>query len=60
LPFGEINAIKLNRKPRREFDQHIELWFAPTLSYLPVRLRITNANGDFVDQLLNTAEKPSP
>ncbi len=50
LPFGDISAIKLNRKPRREFDQHIELWFAPTLGYLPVRLRITNANGDFVDQ----------
>ena len=60
LPFGEINAIKLNRKPRRDFDQQIELWFAPTLGYLPVRLRITNANGDFVDQLLNKAEKPSP
>ncbi len=60
LPFGEINAIKLNRKPRREFDQHIELWFAPTLGYLPVRLRITNANGDVVDQLLSKAEKTSP
>ncbi|WP_333843711.1 DUF3108 domain-containing protein [Limnohabitans sp.] len=60
LPFGEINAIKVNRKPRREFDQQIELWFAPTLGYLPVRLRITNANGDFVDQLLSRAEKPSP
>ena len=60
LPFGEINAIKVNRKPRREFDQQIELWFAPTLGYLPVRLRITNANGDFVDQLLSKAEKPSP
>jgi hypothetical protein len=60
LPFGEIQAIKLNRKPRREFDQQIELWFAPSLSYLPVRLRITNANGDFVDQLLSKAEKPSP
>lgn len=60
LPFGEINAIKLNRTPRREFDQHIELWVAPTLGYLPVRLRITNANGDVVDQLLSKAEKPSP
>jgi hypothetical protein len=60
LPFGEINAIKLNRRPRREFDQQIEIWFAPTLSYLPVRLRITNANGDFVDQLLSKAEKPAP
>jgi hypothetical protein len=59
LPFGEINAIKLNRKPRREFDQQIEIWFAPTLGYLPVRLRVTNANGDFIDQLLNKAEKPS-
>jgi hypothetical protein len=60
LPYGEISAIKLNRRPLREFDQTIELWFAPTLSYLPVRLRITNANGDMVDQLLNSAEKPSP
>ena len=60
LPFGDISAIKLNREPRREFDQQIEIWFAPTLGYLPVRLRITNANGDFVDQLLSKAEKPSP
>ncbi len=60
LPFGDISAIKLNRKPRREFDQQIEIWFAPALGYLPVRLRITNANGDFVDQLLSKAEKPSP
>ena len=58
LPYGEVNAIKLNRKPRRDFDQHIELWFAPTMGYLPVRLRITNANGDAVDQLLKSVEKP--
>ena len=60
LPYGQVTAIKLNRQPRREFDQHIELWFAPSMGYLPVRLRITNANGDFVDQLLNTVETPSP
>ena len=59
LPIGDMHAIKLNRKPRREFDQNIELWFAPSLGYLPVRLRITNANGDYVDQLLNKVEKPS-
>jgi hypothetical protein len=60
LPFGDINAVKLNRKPRREFDQQIEIWFAPSLGYLPVRLRITNDNGDFVDQLLSKAEKTNP
>jgi hypothetical protein len=27
---------------------------------LPVRLRVTNANGDVVDQLLSKVEKPSP
>ena len=59
LPYGEMRAVKLNRKPRRDFDQQIELWFAPDLGYLPVRLRITNANGDMVDQLLNKVEKPS-
>jgi hypothetical protein len=60
LPFGELNALKLIRQPRRQFDQRIELWFSPNLGYLPVRLLITNANGDSIDQLLSKAEKPSP
>jgi hypothetical protein len=59
LPYGLTSAIKLNRQPRRQFDQHIELWLAPSLGYLPVRLRITNANGDVADQLLSAVEKPS-
>jgi hypothetical protein len=59
LPYGDMQALKIHRKPRREFDQNIELWFAPALGYLPVRLRITNANGDVVDQVLRKAEKPS-
>ncbi len=58
LPYGDMHTLKLQRKPRREFDQHIELWLAPDLGYLPVRLRITNANGDAVDQLLSKIEKP--
>ncbi len=58
LPYGDVNTLKLQRKPRREFDQNIELWFAPSLGYLPVRMRITNANGDQVDQTLNKVEKP--
>ena len=57
LPYGTVSALKLNRKPRREFDQQIELWFAPELDYLPVRLRITNANGDQVDQQLRGLER---
>ena len=56
LPYGSVPTVKLTRKPRREFDQLIELWFAPELGYLPVRLRITNANGDRVDQQLKKVE----
>ena len=58
LPYGDVPTIKINRKPRKEFDQTIELWFAPSIDYLPVRLRVTNANGDFVDQQLRKVEKP--
>ena len=58
LPYGDVPTIKINRKPRKEFDQSIELWFAPSIDYLPVRLRVTNANGDFVDQKLRKVEKP--
>ena len=58
LPFGALNTVKLSRQPRREFDQKVEIWFAPSLGYLPVRSKITQHNGDFVDQQLETLNKP--
>ncbi|WP_411878527.1 DUF3108 domain-containing protein [Polaromonas sp. YR568] len=57
LPFGELATIKLTRQPRREFDQKVEIWYAPSLGYLPVRNKITQANGDFVDQQLSALGK---
>jgi hypothetical protein len=50
LPGGEVRALKLQRLPRKEYDQKVELWLAPRLDYAPVRLRLTNPNGDAVDQ----------
>jgi hypothetical protein len=58
LPFGEVAALKLSRQPRREYDQKVELWYAPALGYLPVRNKITQANGDFVDQELSALTRP--
>lgn len=57
LPFGELATLKLTRQPRREFDQKVEIWYAPSLGYLPVRNKITQANGDFVDQQLDALGK---
>lgn len=50
LPGGPQATLKLVRNPRQEFDQKVELWLAPALDYLPVRVRITEPNGDYVDQ----------
>ena len=58
LPGGEMLALKLTRKPRREYDQQVEIWYAPALGYLPVRNRITQQNGDFIDQQLVEVVKP--
>lgn len=58
LPTGETNTVKLTRNPRREFDQKVEAWMAPVLGYMPVRFRITQPNGDFVDQQLRGIDKP--
>ncbi len=52
-----LAALKLTRKPRKEFDQKVEIWFAPSLGYLPVRSRITQQNGDFIDQQLTDVVK---
>ncbi len=58
LPVGDLNTLKLTRKPVRDYDQTIDIWYAPSLSWLPVRMRITQQNGDFIDQQLRVAEKP--
>lgn len=60
LPAGTISARKLQRLPRRDhdYDQKAELWLAPSLGYLPVRIRITQANGDFADLRLRSHAPP--
>jgi len=50
LPGGELATVKLLRNARQEFDQKVELWLAPALDYLPARVRITESNGDYIDQ----------
>jgi len=60
LPIGETPALKLQRVPREghDYDQKAELWLGTQLDYLPVRIRITQANGDFAD--LQLQERTTP
>lgn len=52
LPKGSVSARHLTRPAMNERDSTIELWMAPTLQHLPVRIRITQSNGDWLDQRL--------
>ena len=56
LPAGELRVRHLVRQPRKEFDSTVEMWLAPELNHLPVRLKVTQANGDMADQQLS--ERP--
>jgi hypothetical protein len=60
LPAGEFTARKLTRNPRQPFDDKVELWLAPELGYLPVRIKQTQSNGDFADLQLRSAEPMRP
>ncbi len=59
LPGGPQLTLKLVRNPRQEFDQRVEVWLAPALGYLPARIRITESNGDFIDQKWQATEPQS-
>jgi hypothetical protein len=58
LPGGLVSAIKLVREAVGEYGTRGEVWLAPSLGYLPVRIRLIEANGNFVDQ--KWAETVSP
>ena len=58
LSTGTVSTLKLTRAPRAEHDTQVEIWMAPSLHYLPARIRITQANGDYVDQQLHEVLPP--
>ncbi|MCW2313905.1 DUF3108 domain-containing protein [Rhodoferax antarcticus] len=50
LPGGSVDGLRLERNPRQPYDQKVEVWLSPQLGYLPARVRITETNGDSIDQ----------
>ena len=58
LPGGSFSAIKLTHEPTADRSQKLELWYVPSMGYLPLRIRITESNGDFLDLLWASSHKP--
>lgn len=60
VPAGDFMVRKLTRNPRLPFDDKVEVWLAPELGYLPVRLKLTQPGGDFADMQLRAQEPLRP
>ena len=58
LPAGTMQATKLTRLPRREYDDRLDIWFAPSLGHLPVRIMLTASNGNVTDLQLRSSSSP--
>jgi hypothetical protein len=58
LPGGPMPAIHLARLPSAQYDTQADIWLAPQMGYLPVRIKVTQSNGDFADQLWRGTQNP--
>ncbi len=58
LPGRDLRAWRLLRRPVGPFDFTLELWLAPELAYMPVRLRLTQPGGHGLDQRWRSADGP--
>jgi len=58
-PLGEIEAFHLKPRPIANPRGNItaEMWFAPSLQYLPVRIRVNMGDEAHVDLLVETIEQ---
>ena len=55
---GDVPAFHIVRSPPPDAKgQKLDLWLAPSLDWYPVRLRFTDADGDYIEQTLDHAAK---
>jgi len=58
VPAGTYTTQRVTRAPRSEHDYRLELWLAPELGWLPVRMRQTQEDGDVIDLQLRDISSP--
>ena len=67
LTFKSIEGVALDGKqletqrwvclPRGKYDSQIELWLSPAHGGLPLRIKISQVNGNFIDMEMRNTEK---
>jgi hypothetical protein len=56
-PMGDFKAVRVVKAAADEKAQQVELWLAPALEWYPVRIRFSEANGDYIEQVLSSVAK---
>lgn len=58
---GQITrTLKWVAQPRHQYDTRLEFWVAQSQAWLPVRIRITQASGSYIDLVLRGADPLPP
>ncbi len=47
-------------QPRNQYEARVEFWVSPAQSWMPVRIRITQASGSYIDLLWRSTEPLPP
>ncbi len=56
--FGEIDTLHLSHIPEDASSKTtVDVWFAPSQEWFPVRIRFSEPNGDYVDQTLESVKR---
>ena len=53
LDSGQLDTTKWSAQPRNRFDAKVEFWVSAQHGWLPVRIRITQVSGNYIDLLLS-------
>lgn len=54
-PLGTVDAVKVARLlPTGSDEQQLDIWLAPSLEWYPVKIRFAEADGEFIEQTLQT------
>ncbi len=56
--FGELDTLHLAHAPDDGSSKtRVDVWFAPSQEWFPVRIRFSEPNGDYVDQTLESVKR---
>ncbi|KAF1047707.1 MAG: hypothetical protein GAK35_00522 [Herbaspirillum frisingense] len=57
-PQGDTDAVHIFRAPPPDDQgQKLDIWLAPKLDWYPVRLKFTDPDGDYIEQVLDSVKK---